>query len=86
MYVGDKSVLLLNEPLRTSEQFPVDYVIVNYMGEIAVKELQQVFSPKMVILSSKCDKKVIEKCIANDTNNDVKLHVSATDGAFMLQF
>jgi len=86
MYIGDKSVLLLNEPLHTSGHFPVDYVIVNYKGEIAANELQQTFSPQTVVLTSKCDKKMTEKYKVENVSIGVKLHTTSTDGAFVLQF
>ena len=82
-YVRDKKVLILNQEIQTTEQFPVDYLIVNYTAGVDLAALQHTFSPSKMILGGLFPSKLAEKLADQGRENNIPLYVTSLDGAFI---
>jgi competence protein ComEC len=83
--IGDKTTLLLRQPISSAQSFRVDYLIICFKETTAdVAPLQQIFHPQMTILGNNYSRKQLEQLIATYREQNMPLHVVAEQGAFVL--
>jgi hypothetical protein len=81
--IGEKAILILNEPVYTSRTFPVDYVVVSYKpDDISFDALQKTFSPKQIVLGSNISRSVTDKWLAACQQKRIPLYSVLKEGAF----
>lgn len=84
--LGRYKVLLLNEePSFSDHSFPVDYLVINYKSNnINLSQLQQAFTPRLIILGGNSTRKLIDKYLDAASLAHIPLHAVTRDGAFIL--
>ncbi|MGN6566656.1 MAG: ComEC/Rec2 family competence protein [Flavipsychrobacter sp.] len=84
--LGQYKILLLNEePQLIHQPFPIDYLVINYKSNnINLSQLQQTFTPRLIILGSNNTRKTIEKYLDTAIAAHISLHAVTRNGAFIL--
>jgi len=83
-YICGKTALLLSQDINTSQQFPVDYLIINYTGSQDAVKLKQLFAPKLVILGTQYSQKQQNRIVNDFAAAGINVHAIGRDGAFVL--
>jgi len=85
MSIGNQTVLFLNQPVNTTNHFPVDYLVVSCdEKEIDASRLQQIFSPKLTVLGNNYNRKQLERLTAMFHAQNMTVYTVANDGAFII--
>lgn len=82
--VNGKTLLILNMDIDPSAHFPVDYLFINHPVVTDPVKLQQIFSPKCIIIGSNYKKDEREEFIKTAVENGIAIHSVANDGSFIL--
>jgi competence protein ComEC len=86
MTIGDKTALILNEPVNLDGGFPVDYLIVNYkLDNMSFEALQKTFSPRQIVLGSHISRSVADKWLIACQQQHIPLYSVSKEGAFVLK-
>jgi competence protein ComEC len=84
MEVGDKTVLMLNEPVGAGNHFPVDYLIINFTGQADPVELQKIFSPSLLVIGDNYTHMQQLQFVSNCKTAGIPVHSINKDGAFIV--
>lgn len=83
--IGGKSVLIINKPVHSTQNFPVDYLIVNYDARPSeAAGLFRAFTPKKLVIGSAIRLRASHKWEDACRAAAIPLHAVTTHGAFIL--
>lgn len=85
LYIGNKTVLILKQPIYNNTSFPVDYLIVCHKETANdISQVQQIFHPKMTILGNNYTRRQLETLEMLYKQQNIPLHSIANEGAFIV--
>lgn len=80
---GGKRILLLDS-VATTGTFPVDYVIIPSTTAADILTIREIFHPRGIIIAGSCSKQTEKRLTEDAVTAGVALHITGTDGAFVL--
>jgi competence protein ComEC len=81
--IGNKTALILNEPINTDMSFPVDYLIVNYKpDDINFETLQKTFTPEQIVFGSNISRSITDRWLTACKQKHIPLYSVLKEGAF----
>lgn len=81
--LNGKVVLVLNNAVKGTEHFPVDYLVLNY-DQPDMKRLLHNFTPRVVVASDKFSSRQLKYICYDCSKAGVAVHAVADSGAFVL--
>jgi hypothetical protein len=83
--IGGKKILLLNQPVYSKANFPVDYLIINYpFNEKEATDIKRIFNPLKVIIGNNASRRKQQQWMAAFTAENQPVHAVSQQGAFVL--
>jgi competence protein ComEC len=84
--IGNKTALILNEPIYTTGSFPVDYLIINCkLDNMNFEALQKTFTPRQIVLGSHISRSASDKWLTTSQQQHIPLYSVSKQGAFALK-
>ena len=83
--VHGKTVLVLNHELSGTSKFPVDYLVINYTGKPYLRELAEVYAPKVIVIGNNYSRRQQDDWKNAGKIQGVTIHAIAGDGAFCIE-
>lgn len=83
--IGGKTLLVLNQPVYSKANFPVDYLLINYpFNEREAADIKRIFNPHKVIIGNNASRRKQQQWMAAFTAQNQPVHAVSAQGAFLL--
>jgi competence protein ComEC len=82
--INGKSLLLLNDKILAEQSFHTDYLVLNCHAKVNISYLVKKFSPSTIIVGNTYTKRRVDNIVRDCKLAGIAVHVTETDGAFVL--
>jgi competence protein ComEC len=84
--IGNKTVLLLKQPVSLNAPFAVDYLLVNYPVDPAgLQQIRSDFPSATIVMGNNLNRRETAEIAAIAKSSNIPLHLLSRDGAFVLK-